>query len=243
MLLKALIDRLHHFGYAIAAVIIVVLILGHLGGRPEPARNVGNVVPRQDSVNRELESIKSAVTALAIERAGVVMPYQAPAVAVLHDLGVRGGFSDAAYAAALSAIGRRPTAQAIHVSLSAPTPGPVLVTPPPSIDWAAWHHEDTKNATLEAINSAHINVSVVQEPIAPSRVKACYLNDGTAGLCYALLRRHQLDYDIGATKGVRGLQPTVGLEYRLKNTSFGLFGGVTLRAGKPTGVIGLSTSF
>jgi hypothetical protein len=235
-LLHNLADKAHHYAYALAGVAIVALVVFFAPKHEKVAAPVATA----PSIASEVGAFLAAQNALAASH-GPVAAYERPAVTVL-DSG--GAFSAAATAQILHALGNAPTATVAHVAVVGPTPGP-SAAPPLSVDpaYAAWHHADTYNATAEAIAKTKVAVTLTQEPAPPSRVKVLYLSDSSAGVAYALRRRGQWDLDAGITQNGPKVQPALGVTWRLKGTSAGIFAGATVRAGSVNPAAGFSLSF
>jgi len=242
--LHLLAERAHHFIWAIAAVVIVIVLV--FFGPRHTVREVAGVkpaVPAPGSFQRELE-VAIAVGKQVAGSHGTVPLLERPAVTVVSGL-TNGAFSPQAYAAWLSALGTQRTAPSYHVSLVAPTPIPISTLPPSVLpEYADWHNTSTYNATALAIKNATLNVHVTQDPLPPSRTQTLFLSDKTAGIAYAVRRRGLLDLDIGITQGAGKTEGFAGPCLRAKNTSAGVCLGATLGSTlKPGIAAGLTVSF
>ncbi len=152
-----------------------------------------------------------------------------------------GGISTAGVVNTIAAAGRMPTRTVYSANYTVPSPAP-KPTAPPGIDFtiASWHHADTVSAVEEALAASQLNLHIAQEEIPPNRICALYLTDGSAGACYAIARRKQLDMDLGVTTSpARGLEFVGGLGFNLKHTDAGVFAGVVVGK-KPGGLPGSS---
>lgn len=239
-----MIERSHHYAYAVAIVLSVGILAYFFAPHHAPVEKgiaVQQSVPSPGTIQRELEAVIQSERALAAAN-GTVPGFERAAVNIIP----HSGFSDAAIAQVLTALGRPKTAPTYHVNLVAPTPMPAASLPPNvSQPYADWLYTTAYNADQAAINNAKINVHVTQDPIPPSRTQTLYLSDKSAGIAYALRRRGQLDLDLGLTQG-KGTEVFAGPCYRIKDTSSGVCVGGTYRFGpqsKPGIAAGFTVSF
>lgn len=235
-----IVDRSHHYVYAaaiaLAAFFIAPALLHHAAPTPASAPVVV-AIPQPGTVERESTAAVDALRAVAAA-SGNASVVDAGAVKALGDT-----FSAAAEAQWFHALGNDRTVPTYKLTVTAPTPAPAASTPPQiSKDFASWYYTTTYNATSAALANTNLNLHVIPVPVPPSRTAALYLSDKSAGVSYAFARHKRLDFDIAATQGNFGLQPTLGATYHLSNAA-GLFGGATLRDGKVNPVAGLSVSF
>ena len=213
---------IEHVIWAVALVVCVTLIVF----RPQaPVAPIGPPAVADKSTQTLARTVQGLITAVRDAQA----VRNGPAA-------FNAGIPAATYAW-LAGLGKTPTVTVYSAAYKPPTPAPVPTLQPNSFlpaNFAQWHHADTVAATEEALKKTPINLQVSQQPVAPNRVGAIYLSDGATGATYAIARRGQLDLDLGAANGGTGLEALAGYGYNIKNTSAGLFIGVTV--GKAPGL-------
>lgn len=242
--------RIHHLFYALAGLVavvgsvaLVVFFWPHhtavvAGTVPAQA----NVVAAPGSVAREVQAYIEGSQVLANARSPVVPSLQMPAINVV--MPAMKGFSSAEVGALLTAAGHQKTEPVIHVAVVGPSPGPAATKPPDISEAdAAFHHQDTYNATAEAIAATQVQVHVTQDPVPPSRISSVFLANHQTGISYALRRRGQADLDVGIVQAGGQSSPLIGFGYRLKGTQAGALIGLTLSKGKPKAAAGFTVSF
>jgi hypothetical protein len=191
--------------------------------------------PSGSSLEREVQAVLKVDRSLAAARGGAPLSVQ-PAVAIIHDVPGLQGFSGAQIAQMLSAL-KPPTVEVIGAHLTSPTPAPLPKAP---IGWtdaqvkALFAADRSAVASVISDPQTHIAVTVSRQEVAPTRIGSLFSPIGS-GLSYAIVRKKQLELDVGAIQRAGHVSPAFGVGYLIPHTSLSLGPVVTFDNGTKVG--------